>query len=146
MNLYGTDQMVNLDRLAESNDIQELLLVEEILHGTDEQIHEFCESPLSNVLLEKSVLKKPTLVRLGKIDDAKRRTKLMAYQLAKESNDPNWTKLKKIIVMKKQTVRKIMAKYGPKAVRLAKLSQKNYIKNAKSLKASPAEMKAQNAR
>ena len=83
---------------------------------------------------------------MSKIDDQKRRTKLMAYQLAKESNDPNWTKLKKIMVMKKQTIRKIMSKYGPKATRLSKLSQKAYIKKAKSIKATPAEVKAMNAK
>lgn len=147
MELYGAiDNNLDLEKLAESDEIMEMLLVEEIMHGSDEQIHEFCQSPEAEILMEKAVLKRPTLVRLSKIDDAKRRTKLMAYQLAKESNDPNWTKLKKIMVMKKQTIRKIMAKFGPKATRLAKLSQKNYIKKAKSLQATPEEIKAQTAK
>ena len=85
-------------------------------------------------------------MRLSKIDDQKRRTKLMAYQLAKESGDPNWTKLKKIMVMKKQVIRKIRSKYGPKATRLSKLAQKAYIKNAKTIKATPEEIKAMNAK
>ena len=147
MELYGIDNdIMNLEKIAESNETFEMLLVEELLHGTDEQIKEFCESPEAEVLVEKSVLKKPTLVRLGKVDDQKRRTKLMAYQLSKESNDPNWTKLKKLTVARKQTIRKIMAKYGPKATRLAKLSQKAYIKKARSIKATPQELKAMNAK
>ena len=147
MQLYGVnDNVLNLEKLAESDEIMEMLLVDEILHGTDEQIHQFCESAEAEVLMEKAVLKKPTLIRLSKADDGKRRTKLMAYQLAKESNDPNWTKLKKIVALKKQTVRKIMAKYGPKATRLAKLSQKNYIKKAKNIQATPAEVKAMSAK
>ena len=146
-NLYGADDnIMDLEKLAESDDIMSLLIVDEILHGTSDQIHEFCESAEMEALLERNVLKKPTLIRLSKIDDQKRRTKLMAYQLAKESNDPNWTKLKKIMVMKKQTIRKIMSKYGPKATRLSKLSQKAYIKKARALKATPAQIKADNAK
>lgn len=149
MELYGmNDNLQDLQKLAESAEVQELLLVDEILHGTSDQIHEFCESPEAELLCigERAVLKKPTLMRLSKIDDQKRRTKLMAYQLAKESGDPNWTKLKKIMAMKKATIRKIMAKFGPKATRLSKLAQKEYIKNAKAVKATPEQIKAMNAK
>lgn len=146
MELYGVNDMLDLEQIAESDEVMEMLLVDEILRGSDAQIHEFCESAEAEVLMEKAVLRKPTLVRLSKIDDAKRRTKLMAYQLAKESNDQLWTQLKKLTVKRKQTIRKLMGKYGPKAKRLAKLSQKNYIQKAKKLKASPAEIKAMSAK
>ena len=147
MELYGmNDNLQDLETLAKSDSIQEMLLLDELLKGSSDQIHEFCESPEAQILVEKAVLKKPTLMRLSKIDDQKRRTKLMAYQLAKESGDPNWTKLKKIMAMKKATIRKIMSKYGPKATRLSKLAQKEYIKNAKAVKATPEEIKAMNAR
>ena len=148
MELYGAnDNIMDLEKLAESDEIFEMLLVEELLRGSSDQIHAFLESPEATVLIgEKAVLRKPTLIRLSKIDDQKRRTKLMAYQLAKESNDPSWNKLKKCLVMKKQLIRKIMAKFGPKATRLSKLSQKAYIKKTKALKATPAEVKAMNAK
>lgn len=147
MELYGAqDNILDLEKLAESDEIMEMLLVDELLHGTSEQIHEFCNSPEMEILMEKAVLKRPTLVRLSKTDDAKRRTKLMAYQLAKESKDPLWDMLKKLTAKRKQTIRKIMSKYGPKAKRLANLSQKNYIKKAKGIKATPQEIKNQNAK
>ena len=93
--LYGAKQMtpdlggVAMDTLIEG------FLYDEISRGTTEQIKEFCESEAAQVLVERSVLKKGTLMRLSKQDDEKRRIKLVAYNLAKEAKDPAWAKLQK---------------------------------------------------
>lgn len=133
MALYGTEQITAMESAANSDHILEMFIVDDVLHGTSDQIHEFVESEQAKVLQERNVLKRPTLVRLSKKDDEKRRIKLIAYQLAKDANDPEWTKLEKYQKLRKDSIDKIMRKYGSKAQRMAKIAQKNYIKTAKKL-------------
>lgn len=137
MSLYGTDSLTSVEELANSNTILEMLFTDDILRLNDEQIKEFCTSESAKILEEKAVLKKPTLVRLSKADDEKRRVKLIAYQLAKDANDPEWTKLKSYTAKRKESINKIMKKYGNKAKKIAKLAQKNYINTAKKLPSQP---------
>lgn len=134
--LFGSSQLATMDAVANSNEVLEMFFVDDILKGNSEQIREFCESEEAKILQEKSILKKPTLMRLSKADDEKRRVKLMAYQLAKEAGDPNWTKLKSFTSKRKDCIEKIMAKYGPKAEKMAKIAQKNYIATASKVSAS----------
>ncbi len=134
--LFGSSQLATMDAVANSNEVLEMFFVDDILKGNSEQIHEFCESEEAKILQEKSILKKPTLMRLSKADDEKRRVKLMAYQLAKEAGDPNWTKLKSFTSKRKDCIEKIMTKYGPKAEKMAKIAQKNYIAAASKVSAS----------
>lgn len=135
MSLYGTTQLATLEDEANSSEVLEMLLVDDVLHMPSADIKNFCESEEAKVLQEKAVLRKPTLMRLSKADDERRRVKLMAYKLAKEANDPEWRKLKKYTALRKQSIGKIMQKYGNKAEKLAKIAQKNYIKRASSAKA-----------
>ena len=128
--LYGTS---NMESGADIQLATESLLYDDIAHGTEEQIKEFCESEAANVLVERGVLKKGTLMRLSKADDEKRREKLMAYQLAKQGKDPLWRKLTKNRVQEKKLIAAIMKKYGPKARKLATVAQKEYIKVASKL-------------
>lgn len=134
--LFGSSQLATMDAVANSNEVLEMFFVDDILKGNSEQIREFCESEEAKILQEKSILKKPTLMRLSKADDEKRRVKLMAYQLAKEAGDPNWTKLKSFTSKRKDCIEKIMTKYGPKAEKMAKIAQKNYIATASKVSAS----------
>ena len=79
-------------------------------------------------------------MRLSKADDEKRRVKLMAYQLAKNANDPQFTKLKMYTAKRKECIAKIMQKYGSKATKMAKIAQKNYIATAKKIQGTdPAQ-------
>lgn len=141
-NLYGTSQITSIEEAANNDALLELYLVDDILRGSTDQIQEFCKSEEAQILVEKQVLNKPTLHRLSKQDDLKRRIKLTAYQLAKDANDPNWAKLVKYQGLKKQYANKILQKYGKKAERIAKIAQKNYIKKSRSVKATAAEQKA----
>lgn len=127
MSLYGNSQVMAMEEAAKSNTIMEAFLVDDIIRLSQEQIKEFCESETAKVLQEKAVLKKPTMMRLSKEDDQKRRIKLIAYQLAKDANDPEWAKLKKYTALRKESIQKIMNKYGAKATKMAKIAQKNYI-------------------
>lgn len=143
--LYGTAHIASAEEIANSKAIMELFTIDDVLRGTTEDIQKFCESEEAQILIEKQVLNKPTLHRLSKTDDLKRRIKLISYQMAKDANDPMWAKLVKYQKLKKEYAQKILNKYGKKAERAAKIAQKNYIKNAKKVQATAAEQKAQNA-
>ena len=96
------------------------------------------ESEEAAILEAKGKISRKTIIRLNKKDDMERRTSAAAYQLAKDSNDPLWTKLVKALNMKKMYKEKILKKYGVKAQRVAKQSQRDYLKHpaAKLLKVS----------
>lgn len=145
MGLYG-HSLVNSSALQESADelkgvnlqpFVELMAYDDISRGDSEQVHEFCESAVATVLQERQVLKKGTLMRLSKSDDEKRRIKLVAYQLAKDAKDPDWTKMCKYRNEWKKYRGKIMKKYGNRATKIAKAAQKQYIKNARKEPSSP---------
>ena len=144
-NLYGTTHISSIEEAANDNKLLELFLVNDILKGTSEEIKNFCESEEAQILVEKQVLNKPTLVRLSKEDDLKKRIKITSYQLAKYAKDPLWDKLVKYNGLKKQYANKILTKYGNKAERIAKEAQKNYIKTSRSVQATAKEKKAQAA-
>lgn len=144
--LYGTSLVTSVEEMANSNALLELFYVDDILRGTSEEIKEFCESEEAQVLVEKQVLNKPTLHRLSKIDDLKRRQKLAAYMLASSANDPLFAKLVKYQKLKKEYSNKILKKYGNKALRIAKMNQKDYIKKARAVKATAEERKNANAK
>ena len=106
-----------------------------------DDIKTFCESEEAKILVEARALSKPMLIRLDKKSDEARRTKLIAYQLAKAAGDPNWVKLVKYQKLRKECIQKIMDKYGTKAAKIAKVAQKNYIKTASKVKAAASEEK-----
>ena len=128
--LYGAKPVDSIEKIGNSNELLEAFFVDDVLRLTSDDIKSFCESEEAKILQEKAVLKKPTMMRLSKADDEKRRIKLAAYQLAKEANDPEFTKLKKYTALRKQSIQKIMTKYGAKATKVAKVAQKNYMKTA----------------
>lgn len=96
------------------------------------------ESEEAAILEAKGKISRKTIIRLNKKDDMERRTSAAAYQLAKDANDPDWIKLVKALDMKKKYKSKILKKYGVKAQRVAKQSQRDYLKHpaAKLLKVS----------
>jgi hypothetical protein len=147
MSLYGQQNAV-LDETYGVNmeELVENFYYDDIHRMSSDQIHEFCEGEQAKALLERSVLKKPTLMRLSKEDDEKRRIKLACYQLAKDAKDPNWDKMLKYRALWKKYRALVFKKYGNKAARLAKVSQKEYIKKAAKEKATPEQQRVQNAR
>lgn len=132
MSLYGESQVSSIDEMANDPRIMEMFLVEDLLHGDQEDIKNFLESEEAKILIEKQVLTKPTVTRLSKQDDLRKRTVLCAYMLAKEANSPSWKKLVKYQALKKEAKSDILKKFGAKARLLAVKSQKGYIKTARS--------------
>jgi hypothetical protein len=131
--LYGTKPIDSIEKIGNSNELLEAFLVDDVIRQSSDNIKKFCESEEARILEAKNMLKKPTLMRLSKQDDFNRRVKLVAYQLAKEANDPNFAKLKKYTSLRKECIAKIMQKYSTKAEKIAKVAQKNYMKTASKI-------------
>jgi hypothetical protein len=132
-NLYGTTQITSIDEMANSEALLELYLVDDILNASSSDLQKFTESEEYKVLVEKGALDKKFIDRATvRKMDLHRRIKLSAYQMAKDTKDPNWDKLLKYAALKKSYAKKILSKFGKKAERIARISQKNYIKKAKS--------------
>lgn len=129
MSIFGTEALEE-NLMGGNSELVEMFLIDEISRMDSDTIQQFCESAEAEALVEANVLRKPTLVRLGKKDDAKRRKKLAAFQLAKENKDPNWAKLCKNRITEKKLINAIMQRWGTKAERNANLAQKQYIKTA----------------
>lgn len=131
--LYGTKPIDSIEKIGNSDELLEAFLVDDVIRQSSDNIKKFCESEEARILEAKNMLKKPTLMRLSKQDDFNRRVKLVAYQLAKEANDPAWAKLKKYTALRKECIAKIMQKYSTKAEKIAKVAQKNYMKTASKI-------------
>lgn len=112
----------------------ETIAYDDLSRQDSKSLKEFCNSPQAQVLTEKQVLKKSTMMRLSKQDDEKRRIKLCAYQLARADKNSNWKKM----VYHRSEWRKyrdlVMKQYGKKAEKIAKVSQQQYIKKAQTAK------------
>lgn len=103
----------------------------------EEALKEFCSSEEYAAIQEARRLGKRTYVRLGMKDDLTRRSNMACLILAREHNDPLWKKLAKIREAEKKTREAIYAKYGNQANRIAKISQREHIKDMKSMPSAP---------
>lgn len=130
--LYGTSNIKSIEEAANNDRLLEMFMIDDILSGDSDTIKAFAESQEAQILMEKNFLSKKTLDRATVLKmDLNRRIKLTCYQLAKETNDPNWAKLVKYLGLKKKYANAILKKYYPRAERIAKIAQKNYIKKSK---------------
>lgn len=117
------------NELKNNSLFEEMCIVEEFSHFTDDQRKQVLESGVLDALCEAGKFRKKTLVRLSGQADFDRRNKLAAMALAKENNDPLFDKLALNRVKERELLGKIMQKYGNKGARVAKASQKDYIRN-----------------
>lgn len=144
-NLYGHQNLsVDTDDI-DMDELNEAFAYDELSRMPSKQLQEFVNSSEAQVLVERQVLKKPTLMRLSKEDDEKRRIKIACYHLAKAANDPNWKKMIMYHKKWKDLRAKIFTKYGNQATRIAKQQQKAYMKTAAHQKATEEQQKALSA-
>ena len=132
-NLYGTSQIASIEEMANSEELQRLFLMDDILSESADEIRAFTESDEGAVLIEarkldKKIIDKATVRK----QDLHKRIVLTAFLMSKQAKSPDWAKLVKYTKLKKQYKNKILAKFGKKAERVAKIAQKNYIKNSKN--------------
>ena len=136
-NTHDNDDIM-LDEEFDMDAYNETCLFMELASLPEEDRKAIAESEEAAILEAKGKISRKTIIRLNKKDDMERRTSAAAYQLAKDANDPLWGTLVKALNMKKMYKEKILKKYGVKAQRVAKQSQKDYLKHpaAKLLKVS----------
>lgn len=121
-----------IDDTFTSDTIEELMeqyAYDDLCKLTDEQRTAFLESEDAKYMVEAGRLRNKTLVRLSKNDDLSRRIKMACLQMAKENDDTLYIQLAKNRVKEKELLSKITQKYQSRATRVAKVAQKEYIKN-----------------
>lgn len=128
-NLYeGPDDGVPVSESG-MRELEEQFLLEEVSRFNDNERAEFLESSLCEELVTEGKMRKNTIVFLSGRADLDRRTKMAAIQMAKDNNDSLWHQLKKNRIKERDIISKIMQKYSHKAHKVAKSSQKDWIRN-----------------
>lgn len=134
-----TDDMLNEE--FDMDAYNETCLYMELASLPYEDRKAIVESEEAAVLEAKGLIGRKTLIRLNKNDDVARRTSAAAYQMAKDANDPLWKKLMFHMGKKNEFKEKILKKYSAKATRVAKKSQKDFMKNPASKLLKVADLK-----
>lgn len=129
MGIFSPNQVVMENELSNPNELLESFIYDEISRNSDEKRQEFVNSEAAQAMLEAGLISRKTLVRLSKNDDLERRIGMAAIQLSKENNDSLYDQLIKVRIKERELLEKINNKYANKASRVAKIGQKEYLKN-----------------
>ena len=141
MSLYQNQLLTEDDDLRgiDLTPFVEAVAYDDLSRMSESDLKTFVESEQAQVLIERQVLNKKTLVRLSKKDELKRRIKLIAYKLAHDDKNPHWDKMCLFRSKWKKERAEVMRKYGNRASKLAKVAQKEYIKKARKEPATKAD-------
>lgn len=137
MGLFGPNR--NSIQESYENDFQDVdmqkyiseCIFDELSGLPDERKQEFINSNEAAQMIEEGLIGKNTLVRLSKTDDLSRRIKLAALQLAEDKEDKLFEKWQYFRSKVKEYEDKIADKYSMKSTRMAKIAQRDYLKNNK---------------
>ena len=135
MGLFSTGNVeVTIENSIKDKDtFEQLMIADEVANLPEEELNEFCKpGGLGETLVTEGKLKNRTLVRLSKKDDLARRKKMACYQLAKEANSPDWKKFSFHRQKALEHEKRMFKQYGAKAERIAKESQRDYLKGDKN--------------
>lgn len=110
------------------------MLEEDLSTLTEEQQRAFLESEEYDLICETKHFKKKTIVKLNKNDDLSRRTSQAAIVIAGEKNDPLFKKLALNRMQEKKLLKAIKMKYKTQAIKAAKESQRDYVKDVNKSK------------
>ena len=136
-----TDEDI-IDESFDMDSFNETCVFMELMTLPYEDRKAIVESEEAAVMEAKGMIGRKTLIRLNKNDDVTRRTSAAAYQMAKDANDPLWRKLMFHMEKKNEFKDKILKKYNAKAIRVAKQSQKDYLKHPSAKLLKTADLKA----
>lgn len=110
------------------------MLEEDLSTLTEDQQRAFLESEEYDLICETKHFKKKTIVKLNKNDDLSRRTSQAAIVIAGEKNDPLFKKLTLNRMQEKKLLKAIKMKYKTQAIKAAKESQRDYVKDVNKSK------------
>lgn len=128
MSIFGNNNTF-LESDLNRSELLESYIYDEISKLGQETIQEFVHSQQAQAMVEAGIIGKKTLVKLSKVDDLERRIGMAALQLAKDKSDPLFDKLVKVRVKEKELLDQINNKYINKATQVAKIGQRDYLKN-----------------
>lgn len=127
MGIFSADTNIDLDLINE-NELLEEYIFDEISRMSDESRKIALESDEMKALEEAGRVSRRTLVRLSKQDDLTRRMGMAALKLAKDKDDPLFIQLTKVRIKERELLDKINAKYSNKATKVARMGQKEFLK------------------
>lgn len=138
-NVQSLEESYQLEAIDESMTLSEEGMKEfnesyfcyELCSLSESKIQQFLESAECQVMMEKGLIGKKTMVKLSKVDDLERRTGMAAIQLAKEKGDPLYDKLALNRVKERDLLLAINHRYENPAKRLAMAQQKEHIQNSR---------------
>lgn len=123
------ENSITLDEeLKNPNALLECFVIDEVSRMNDADRKAFLESENAEFLVTEGIIGKRTIMKLSKQDELFRRKKVAALQIAREKGDKLYDKVLKFRGLEKQAFALIMKKYGMQAERVAKISQKEYLK------------------
>ena len=131
MGIYapGEDNLLDESFGPDDKEALSLVITSAIMESMQpEEFNAFCESAECEVLVEKGLIHRKTLIRLSKQDDLDRRRTMAAMQLAKNAKAPSWKKYKKFIKLAKAEKRKMVELFGSRGERVAKKAQVEYLR------------------
>lgn len=132
MGIFGDNSLdMSFNEMSEytMNALQEAFFYDDMSRLPYEVRKGVLESAEVEIMEEKGLIGRATKVRLSKNDDLERRIGMASIQMAKDSDDLLYDKLVLNRVKEKELLGKIDKKYAVKATKLAKLGQKQYLKN-----------------
>lgn len=131
MGIYSDRSGVESIETASVNyeELMEQFFYDDFASCSDEEKKALFESSEIAILEKKNITNKKTLVRLNKNDDITRRTTMAALQLARDNNDPLWRALKANRIKERKLLAAIERKYASKATKVARVGQREYLKN-----------------
>ena len=118
--------------LGDFDAYQEGCIYLEMMDLSAEDRRAMVETPEFLALEAQGLIGKRTIVKLKKEDDLERRETMAAFDLARDAADPLWDKLALNRVKERELIGKIKNKYKSKASKIARNSQKDYIKKIKT--------------
>lgn len=102
--------------------------IEDVSSLPETQREEYITSDEAVILERAKLIQGKTRIRMSKMDDLTRRIGLASILIGKHKNDPLYVKFTKHKALAKLYKKKLINKNKSKALKLAKTSQKNYLK------------------
>lgn len=107
--------------------------MEDVQYLPEEVRNEYLESAEVAQLEAARLINGKTRIRMSKSDDLQRRTTLGSLMIAKQKNDPMFKKFTFYRAKEKLMKKMITKKYSSRAAKMAKISQRSYLKKAPKL-------------
>lgn len=134
--MFDKEDFLNEAECAQIDSLMfEDCFMEDVQYLPEDVRNEYLESSEVAQLEAARLINGKTRIRMSRSDDLQRRTTLGALMIAKTKRDPLFKKFTFFRAKEKLAKKAIVKKYGNRASKIAKTSQRNYLKKAPKLAA-----------